>query len=170
MPAILVSPWVGARVEKTVFDHASLLKYLTEKWKLGPLGRRTEVAKSIGIAFNQDKPRAGTVPFIRVPYSELIPERPDLEKEDSSNHQEALHAFAAYLAEERDSATAKLIQELARGGSFWVRSKATLGKLMIRVGNILTKDLEKLRRKRIITTTEVAMRRLRQARPPEPRF
>src|SRR6266850_2994139 len=28
VPALLVSPWVGARAEKTQFDHTSLLKYL----------------------------------------------------------------------------------------------------------------------------------------------
>src|SRR5258708_35036808 len=44
VPAILVSPWVGAGVEKTIFDHTSLLKYLTDKWDLGPLGRPNETA------------------------------------------------------------------------------------------------------------------------------
>src|ERR1700732_2581440 len=90
VPAILVSPWVRAGVEKTLFDHTSLLRYLTEKWNLGPLGRRTEKANSIAGAINQDKLRAGTVPFLRVPYTQLMPDRPDLEKEDSSNHHESL--------------------------------------------------------------------------------
>jgi phospholipase C len=165
VPAILVSPWVGKRVEKTPFDHTSLLKCLTEKWGLGPLGRRTETANSIAIALNQDKPREGTVPFIRVPYSELIPENPDLEKQDSSRHHEALHAFAEYLAEEEDMATADLIRELAKGADFWVKSKAELGKLMLRLGSRLTKDFDEFRRRRVELTTKVASRLVRETRP-----
>jgi hypothetical protein len=44
-PGLLISPWVGARVEKTQFDHTSLLKYLTEKWKLGDLGQTNSRCK-----------------------------------------------------------------------------------------------------------------------------
>jgi phospholipase C len=50
VPAILVSPWVGKGVLKTVFDHTSLLKYLTDKWGLGPLGARTAKANTFGAA------------------------------------------------------------------------------------------------------------------------
>src|ERR1700730_2651205 len=164
VPALLVSPWVDARVERTVFDHTSLLKYLTEKWGLGPLGRRTEQANSIAVALNQDKPPTGTVPFIRVPYTQLMPDRPDLEKEDSSSHHEALHAFAAYLAEGEDAATTILIKELAKGASAWVRAKAAIGKLMLRLGAALTKDLEQQRKKRVTATTQVALKQLRLAK------
>jgi phospholipase C len=48
VPAILVSPWVNPGVDHTVYDHTSLLKYLTDKWGLGPLGNRTAVANSFG--------------------------------------------------------------------------------------------------------------------------
>ena len=40
VPALLISPWVERTVIKTEFDHTSLLKYLTEKWNLGPLTKR----------------------------------------------------------------------------------------------------------------------------------
>ena len=50
VPAILVSPWVKQGVQHTQFDHTSVLKYLTEKWSLGPLGNRTAAANSIGVA------------------------------------------------------------------------------------------------------------------------
>jgi phospholipase C len=166
VPAILVSPWVRAGVEKTVFDHTSLLKYLTDKWDLGPLGRRTENANSIAVALDQEKPRAGTVPFVRVPYTQLMPERPDLEQEDSSNHHEALHAFAEYLAEKEDVATAILIKELAKGASTWVKAKAEFGKIMLRFGAALTKDLEQQRKRRVMVTTQVAMKQLRQTKRP----
>jgi phospholipase C len=166
VPAILVSPWVRAGVEKTVFDHTSLLKYLVDKWNLGPLGRRTEKANSIAVALDQEKSREKTVPFIRVPYTQLIPERPDLEKEDSSRHHEALHAFAEFLAEKEDAATASLIQELAKGASTWARAKAELGKVMLRLGTALTKDLETQRKRRVLATTQVAMKQLRQSSLP----
>ncbi len=46
VPALLVSPWVESRVCKTRFEHTSLLKYLIDKWGLGPLGNRTAAANS----------------------------------------------------------------------------------------------------------------------------
>ena len=162
VPAILVSPWVRAGVEKTVFDHTSLLKYLTDKWKLGPLGRRTDNANSIAVALNQQKPRGGTVPFIRVPYTQLIPVRPDLEQPDSSPHHEALHAFAEYLAEKEDMAIAMLIQDLAKGPSTWVKTKAAIGRLLLRIGTAFTKQLDQARKRRIMVTTQVAMKQFRQ--------
>ena len=165
VPAILISPWVGARVEKTVFDHTSLLKYLTDKWGLGPLGSRTEEANSIRVALNQDQPRETTVPFIRVPYSNLMPERPDLEKEDSSDHQKALQAFSWYLAQATDKVSADLLMELSNAAGLWFRSKAWMGKLMLRMGAALTGDLEKRRTKRIRTTIDIALRQLRRSNP-----
>src|SRR6266576_923184 len=67
VPAVLVSPWVGKRVESTQFDHTSLLKYMTEKWSLGPLGRRTGNATSLSVAIREQH-RDDTPAFIRVPY------------------------------------------------------------------------------------------------------
>jgi phospholipase C len=46
VPAILVSPFVKAGVIHTVFDHTSLLKYLVDKWGLGPLGARVAKANT----------------------------------------------------------------------------------------------------------------------------
>jgi phospholipase C len=46
VPAILVSPFVKPGVIHTVFDHASLLKYLSDKWGLGPLGERVANANT----------------------------------------------------------------------------------------------------------------------------
>jgi phospholipase C len=157
VPAILISPWVGARVEKTQFDHTSLLKYLQKKWGLGDLGRRTEVANSIDVALNESQARQDTVPFIRVPYTNLIPERPDLEKDEPSDHQKALHAFAWYLAQGKDAATSDLIATLAKGASGWVKLKARLGKSMLYLGTSLTRDLEEVRRKGVRATTQVAL-------------
>jgi phospholipase C len=47
VPAVLVSPYVSkAAVLNTELDHTSLLRYLTDKWSLGPLGARTAQAKT----------------------------------------------------------------------------------------------------------------------------
>jgi phospholipase C len=160
VPAILVSPFVEKRVEKTIFDHTSLLKYLTELWNLGPLGARTAAANGIGVAITLKQARMDTIPFIRVPYTNLIPQRPDLEKEDSSGHHAALHAFAAYLAEEKDAVTAEAIKMAARGAGVWSKSKATLGKWMLRVGSYLIGDLERQNEQKVRLTTDVALRPL----------
>ena len=40
MPALLVSPYAANAVFKELLDHTSLLKYLIDKWSLGPLGER----------------------------------------------------------------------------------------------------------------------------------
>ena len=46
VPAILVSPYVKPGVLHTEFDHTSLLKYLIDKWGLGPLGERARIANT----------------------------------------------------------------------------------------------------------------------------
>jgi phospholipase C len=95
VPALLVSPWVRRGFDPTPFDHTSLLKYLTEKWGLGPLGDRVASPKtnSIGPLLQEARPRTDTVARI-----ELTPEQkqspdPDLEEEAAayiSSHHKAL--------------------------------------------------------------------------------
>ena len=48
VPAVLISPWIDRQVIHDEFDHTSLLKYVTEKWDLGPLGLRVAAAESFG--------------------------------------------------------------------------------------------------------------------------
>jgi phospholipase C len=51
VPALLISPYAPKNFISTMFDHTSLLKYLTEKWQLSPsLGARTAAANSFGSA------------------------------------------------------------------------------------------------------------------------
>lgn len=160
VPALLISPWVGARVEKTQFDHTSLLKYLTQKWGLGDLGQRTATANSIGVALNQQSPREGTFPFVRVPYSTLLPRRPDLEKEDSSGHHLALQKFAEFLAAKEDAGSTEAVRILAGTASWWARTQAAIGRLFLRAGAGLTRDLDFERKEKVSTTTMVALKRL----------
>src|SRR5258708_1009460 len=99
-------------VEKTPFDHTSLLKYLMDKWHLGPLGARTDTANSISVAFKESAPRTDTPAFIRVPYTDLMPQRPELERYDVSRHDEAITAFASFLAREEEAISADVVSAL----------------------------------------------------------
>jgi phospholipase C len=162
VPAILISPWVGAKPEKTWFDHTSLLKYLVNKWGLGDLGQRTARANSIAVTLNQDRAREDTLPFVRVPYSTLVPPRPDLEKEDSSNHHSALEKFAEYLARAEDAGSAEAVELLASSASWWAQTKAEIGKSFLWAGAHMTRELEQYRKEKVATTTRVALKRLNQ--------
>jgi phospholipase C len=93
VPAVLISPWVDQGFDATVFDHTSLLKYLIEKWDLGPLGNRTAQASSIGKLVRRDTPRTSTIEHIELTADQLRPPNPDLEAEAAkyiSNHHKAL--------------------------------------------------------------------------------
>lgn len=156
VPAVLVSPLVGKRVESTQFDHTSLLKYLVNKWGLGPLGARTAAANSIGVAITESQPRTDTLPFIRISTSVVLPDRPDLEKEVNSNHHIALQAFAKYLRTEMGVEAAKVLEEVAQVGRF-VRLKARLGKVFLRIGTYLTSELEENDQNRIKLAVDTVM-------------
>ncbi|MGH2509322.1 MAG: alkaline phosphatase family protein, partial [Ktedonobacteraceae bacterium] len=103
VPAILISPWVEQAVEPTLFDHTSVLKYLTEKWQLGPLGHRTATANSIGVAISCTAPRANTCARIEMTADELRPPDPEAEEkafDEVNAHQTALTILSRYLAAE----------------------------------------------------------------------
>lgn len=148
VPAILVSPWAGKRLENTQFDHTSLLKYMVNKWGLGSLGARTAAANSIGVAITETQPRTDTLPFVRISTTVVLPDRPDLEKEVDSNHHIALQAFAKYLRTEMGVEAAKVLEDVAKAGS-WMKLKARLGKVFLRLGTFLTNELEENDQKRI---------------------
>lgn len=166
VPAILVSPWVSARVEHTTFDHTSLLKYLTEKWSLGPLGARVAAARSIGVVLDQAQARTDTTRFIRIPYTSLIPENPALDQGQGSNHHEALHALAAFIAIEKGPVLAAAVTEIARVAGLWVRVKAVVGRLVQAIGQWLEGDLKQIQKARMDATSQVAKHLVDQgARP-----
>jgi phospholipase C len=111
VPAILVSPWVNRGVEHTPFDHTSLLKYLIEKWALGApncLGDRTAAANSIAcaLAAGPNQPRDDTTAFIRVPFSQLVPDKNELASYESTvnENQASLQLLADFIREELDQA------------------------------------------------------------------
>ncbi len=70
VPALLVSPYAPQNILSTSFDHTSLLRYLSDKWGLGPLGSRTAAAKSFASVL-LSTPRADTPANIPQPSTQL---------------------------------------------------------------------------------------------------
>lgn len=162
--ALLVSPWVKAGVESTQFDHTSLLRYLTDKWQLGALGARTAVTNSIAVAINQRTPRQGTVPFIRVSNTSLIPDDPDLEADDVSIHHDALHTFADWLHQAEGEAATAIPETLVARARLWERLLAWVGRLLRHIGRWLEGPLKSKRAARVAATSEAAHTLIERAR------
>jgi len=117
VPAVLISPWVDARVEHAQFDHTSVLEYLIDKWSLDPLGKRAAAATSIGIVLRRTSARGGTTARIALTPTQLNP--PDPNAEDAaadyvSAHQTALTLLATYLKDEALEAAPRWYSWLAR--------------------------------------------------------
>lgn len=134
VPALLVSPWVDRKADHTQFDHTSLLKYLIAKWNLGPLGKRTADAKSIGPLICMESVRTGTPDWIELTADQLRPPDPDKEEDAAafiSGHHKALALIAHYLKLEAMEElprwyawAARLIERIKQ----WWRSKAKTAK------------------------------------------
>lgn len=100
VPALLVSPWAERKVEKTQFDHTSLLKYLTQKWQLRALpSKRMEEANSISVAIGQEL-RDDGLPRIELTRDQLTPPKLELEElaiGHDSAHDSALKRLRDHL-------------------------------------------------------------------------
>lgn len=97
VPAILVSPYVQPGVLKTAFDHTSLLRYLTDKWRLGPLGARTAQANSFAAAIGTS-PRTNTPLTIpAMPVGGLVSQAPVPVPVTLSDQQQALLGLSHVL-------------------------------------------------------------------------
>ncbi len=111
VPALLVSPWVERRVEKTPFDHTSILKYLTDKWQLEPLpSRRMAQANSIAVALRA-KRRDGLLTRIELTDDQLTPPDPDKEEDainDNSTHDQALTRLRDFIVTEADETAPRI--------------------------------------------------------------
>ncbi len=92
VPALLISPWVDPGVFPTVLDHTSLLKYLTDKWALGPLGNRVPQANSLASAMTRTSARRDAVQSIQPSAAQLNTGNIPL-----NGHQVALAGFTQHL-------------------------------------------------------------------------
>jgi phospholipase C len=93
VPAVLASPWLDPGVLHEIYDHTSLLKYLTAKWGLGALGNRTPTANNFaGELVWRSTPRTDA-PMTLTAVS--VPEDP--KPTELSEHQQALVSYSRYL-------------------------------------------------------------------------
>jgi phospholipase C len=101
VPALLVSPWIERSVVSTEFDHTGLLRYISDKHALGPLGRRVAQAASFGPELLRlDSPRSDTPADLPRPRRAARPRalrREPPMPSDLNEHQRALLAFSEYL-------------------------------------------------------------------------
>jgi phospholipase C len=101
VPAILVSPYAQKKLVSTQFDHASLLRYLVEKWGLRSLGARTGDVntRSIGSALSGPA-RTDTPAELRMPMPmprARANQPPTIIPVALSSHQSALFALSHSL-------------------------------------------------------------------------
>jgi phospholipase C len=130
VPALLVSPWVDPCVVHTVFDHTSLLRYLSDKWGLDPLTERVTQATSFGgVIRSTGTPRDNTPATIALPAAQqamaVAPGLPQAVDEMNEN-QRALLAFTQFLEPQiEEPATLKGARAaLAQSGSVpaWIEA------------------------------------------------
>ena len=153
VPALLISPWVDARVEKTLFDHTSFLKFILDKWQLPPLTKRVSAANNINVALRPTM-RRDTPQFIRVPYSDLLPQHAEWELSDLSNHHNAIFKF---LDQVLDVAEGDFGEELMAAGleftanteTWWKRVLGSVGAWFVSIGHKMAGPLIVARRERV---------------------
>jgi phospholipase C len=165
VPALLISQKCGPSVNKTCFDHTSLLKYLQGKWGLGDLGLRTTSAASISCAINPTGSN-WTLPYIRVPNEVLVSENLDAERDDDNGHQRAIHALAEFVQAEVDNAErvgVDLAADIAWTVKGWRAFKHRLGRTLCACGDWLSRDHRQARERRRQRTRN-ALERLKAAR------
>ena len=152
VPTILVSPWVDRRVEKTLFDHTSVLKYLIDKWQLQPLGNRTANANSISVALNfKQTPRKDCISHIYIPTEDIFYKNSLIAKWNINSNHLAIHSFINFLKESENyhpTHSAKRISRTAIAGE-------KLGKKIEKFGIWLQKKSYQHRIKEISYTQEI---------------
>jgi phospholipase C len=167
VPALLISPHLRAGVVNTQLEHTSLLRYLIGKWGLDPLGARTTGKDNpLGTAlpwapsFRQD-----TIPFVRVPGSQLVPEQPDWERQDVGVHHRGLHLVADTL-NLPDELTEAAVAEVAGAADVFERGLprlgATIGDGLIAMGRALRRPLEEAQKGRIDRTSRAVAKILKE--------
>jgi phospholipase C len=94
VPAILISPWLDHSVDHTIYDHTSLLRYVTEKWSLGSLGARTAAANSFGTSLLRRTTSRADAPG---PFTQALLGPSEVQNPFVNENQRALVGFSQYL-------------------------------------------------------------------------
>ena len=97
VPAVLVSPYVKAGVVQTQFDHTSLLKYLIDKWNLGPLGNRAAQAMTFAPALNLNQPPREDTPQMLSISTSSLPSTRTVRPEDFGTAEHSLFGLTHLL-------------------------------------------------------------------------
>jgi len=110
VPAVLISKWVKPRSVfapgRGVLDHTSILRYLTDKYGLGPLGNRTASAASIADAIGPN-PNSDTPTQVGMQaHPEMMTAVTDDAPADYNRNQAALIEFSKQLEVEMGAAPA----------------------------------------------------------------
>lgn len=168
VPAILISPWVKKPVEKTVFDHTSLLKYLSDKWGLGPLGNRTKQTNSIAVALDfKEGPREGCLPSIKIPDADLVSPKPYLEKHDLNANHKAMHLFAEFL-NKKNPVTLTPSPEISKITEFTDKIGEKLEQYgLLRLGMWCRREADHYRKERIARSLKIVNNFLARSQKPE---
>lgn len=153
VPALLISPWLKKGVEKTVFDHTSLLKYLIDKWQLDPLGERTRHANSIAVALKfAQEPRQDCISHIFVPTADLISSNTEIEKWNNCSNHQAIHVFADFLSKNKNIQTTSILPSASKIAA----AKEKVGSLLVKCGMWCQKNSYEHRQARIMHSSEIA--------------
>ncbi len=136
VPALLVSPYAPVAVDKTLYDHTSLLAYLCRKWDLPPLGDRCDKANSFEARLLA-QPRAEATP-VSIDSMTLPPQR-DLDvgtdPTDSQKHIAwAVDYIAAYIDGENPAPATRALEENVVKGAPEVKAK--FGRILERLKSI----------------------------------
>lgn len=79
IPALLVGPWVKQTTDSTVYDHASVLKYVCDRFGIAPWNTRIATANSIASCLDTERMDAyepispPTIPAFDAPAFETLP-------------------------------------------------------------------------------------------------
>lgn len=96
VPSLLISPRAPKAVDTTVYDHTSILRYVSDKWGLAPLTRRSAGANSIATMLDLSGPlRTGTPTSLQPSQQTNTPVPAD--STSVANHEQNLLSFARYL-------------------------------------------------------------------------
>jgi phospholipase C len=114
VPAVVVSPWLPPQVCSTPFDHTSVLRSLTARWGLGPLGARTATANDLlGSLTVAASPRTDTPARLSVP-ARAAALRAAAPPARLTDNQRAIVAFSQYLEAQTPAAAVAAPRRTAR--------------------------------------------------------
>jgi phospholipase C len=109
VPAVLVSPWVSTGVDHTVYDHTSILRYLSEKWGFPAICHRTmsgpgaHPTGTFAPTISEMKPRTDTPLTISAPAPTSLMAQKHREIPSSFHDaQTALVSYAELVRQERE--------------------------------------------------------------------